>query len=109
MKLFPWKKKETPSNHISPARTVSVLMSDGTIDEYPENFLITDKVNCVICNSNCYHFALDCEHLKWETEQGDPQIKGLTIKEAKKMGKYACMDCDRELYLFNHDENEREI
>ena len=81
---------------------VSVTMPDGTIEEYPKHFIITDKVNCVSCGGEFYHYCLDCECLEWELGKSDGIIRGMTIKDAKKEGKSVCGDCDRNLYLYNH-------
>ncbi len=94
-----FKKKEPPKPY---KRKISVVMPDGTVDEYPEDFIITDKTNCIVCNSNYYHFKFDCCRLQWEKEHGDDTIKGMTIKDAKKAGKSVCDECDHNLYLFNH-------
>lgn len=80
---------------------IPVLMQDGTIEQYAKSFIITDDVNCVICNSKFYHTSLDCECLLYETNSGE-QLKALTVKEAKKQGFTYCYPCSREKYLFNH-------
>lgn len=106
MDLF--KKKEEPKTQPTaqpkPVPKIKVIMQDGKEEEYPEHFLITDKINCVVCDSHVYHFSLDCENLKWETKQHSLPIKASTIKDEKKSGRTVCMNCDRELYLFNHPE-----
>ena len=81
---------------------VSVTMPDGSIEEYPKKFIITDKVNCVTGGGKCYHYCLDCECLEWELGQSDGIMRGMIIKDARKQGLSVCIGCDRDLYLFNH-------
>ena len=55
--LFKKKPVETQS-------TVSVKMPDGTIEQYPVSFCITDNKHCVSDkNSNLYHTHFDCPYL----------------------------------------------
>ena len=70
---------------------ISVLMMDGSIEEYPENFMITDGVNCCIRQGDCYHTHLDCEIFKHEKHLG--RARGMTIKDAEKQGIYKCPIC----------------
>ena len=79
-----------------------ITMQDGKTQEYDNHFIITDKLNCVHCNSPYYHFNFNCDWLKNEYFSSDEPVKALTIKDAKAKGLVACMDCDRDLYLFNH-------
>lgn len=85
--------------------TVKVYMPDGTIDSYDEHFIITDKIHCVTSFTEFYHYCLDCRNLHWELMQSesDGKMHGMTIKEAKSQGKIVCRNCDRNLYLYNHD------
>lgn len=96
MNLF--KKKTSPP----PTKTVQVHMADGTIQDYPEHFMITDKINCVICNSALYHTSLDCECLRWEMQNSSEPLNGMTIKDAKAMKKTFCQECSRVDYNFRH-------
>lgn len=100
---FKKKKEETPK-----PKTVSVTWENGTVEEYPENFIITDKENCCVCMDGYYHTSLDCEHLKWEHTHSGLGFRAMTIKEAKKQKRTYCQDCSRELYLYEHDRLEDE-
>ena len=53
MKLF--KKKETPVEH----KMISVVMPDGTVEEYADTFQITDGINVAVCGKT-YHTHFDC-------------------------------------------------
>lgn len=100
MSLFSRKKKEPPT------RTVSVQMQDGTVENYPESFMITDGINCVICMGKYYHTNLDCENLQWEVKNSSSPIKGMYIKDAKKQKITFCANCSRIKYLYEHDRME---
>ena len=95
MKLFSRKKKEvTPT----PA-TLSIVMQDGTIEEYPENFEITDNVNCVVCG-NYYHTHFDCPVLKRDRAVKTNPIIAMKISDAEAQSKEHCYKCQ------NYDEME---
>lgn len=99
MKFF--HKKETAP--IKPqTRMIKVLMQDGSMMEYDEHFIITDKTNCVICKSDCkiYHTSLDCENLRWERENCSEPLRAYTVKDAKKQGFVHCMNCSTDLYHY---------
>ena len=70
---------------------ISVLMQDGTIEEYPENFKITDGINCAVCLGETYHIHLDCPMLKMERDIH--QVRGMYIKDAERKGIYKCWKC----------------
>ena len=107
MSLFSWKKdKKSQNENIVETPTVSVVMTDGNIEKYPEHFMITDGENCVICDSHCYHTSLDCDNLKWEQSNSDKPLVASSIKDAKKQGKVYCQNCSRENYLFRHGRSE---
>lgn len=90
MNLFSRKKKETPPTFEE--KTVSVLMQDGSVEEYPETFIITDGENCVVCNSKMYHTNLDCEYLKTEMS-GNKTLKAMYVTDAKSKGFSYCYRC----------------
>lgn len=83
-------------------RTISILMQDGTTQDYPEDFIITDGINCVVCMGNFYHTNLDCESLAWERQKSSERLKGMLIKDAKKQKITYCADCSRIKYLIEH-------
>lgn len=93
--------KETP-----PPVTVSIIMPDGSVEEYNEHFMITDGINCVICQGKFYHTSLDCESLKWEHMNCDAPFKGMTVKDAKSAKMTYCQTCSRENYLHRHGRDE---
>ncbi len=103
MGLFSWRKKKVVENTQStpPARTVSVLMQDGKVEEYPEHFIINDGKNCVVCNKDFkrYHTSLDCEFLKTEMSSGE-QLKAFNIHDAERLGLNYCYECQKEKELF---------
>lgn len=103
--------KENKSKEIKPTVEVeplfvSVEMQDGSIEEYSENFIITDNINCVTCGGDLYHTSFDCEALKWEREKYKRPLKALTIKEAKSKGLTYCYDCSKDNYYYRHDDIE---
>ena len=74
--------------------------SSSDCQDYPQDFIITDKVNCVVCMGKYYHTSLDCDSLKWELKNSDLKLKGMDVKEAKKQGMIYCADCSSDLYHF---------
>ncbi len=96
MSLFPWKKNKTSIESVNiPAKTVSVLMQDGSVEEYPEHFIITDDKNCVVCNSKLYHTSLDCNYLQTEMSSGT-QVKAMKIYDAEAQCFEYCYECQKE-------------
>lgn len=96
------KTKETkPTVKIEPL-FVAAEMQDGSIEEYSENFIITDGINCVTCGGDLYHTSFDCDALKWEREKYKKPLKALTIKDAKSKGLTYCYDCSRDNYYYKH-------
>ena len=83
-------------------QTISVLMQDGTIEEYPQKFYITDKINCVVCMGQYYHTSLGCESLHWEWVNSSNPIRGMYIKDAKEKKITYCQKCSRDDYLIRH-------
>lgn len=80
------------------AYRIKVLMPDGSIDEYPKGFIITDKVNCIECNGKIYHTSFYCPELEDESDDYTLPIKGLKIKEAKKKKMGYCYYCKQDLH-----------
>ena len=72
---------------------ISVLMEDGTVEDYPKHFIITDNKYCAVCHSDAYHLHLDCKGLAWEMSQGDYPVRQMTVKDALKAGMHTCMYC----------------
>lgn len=81
---------------------ITVEMQDGSIEEFSENFIITDGINCVTCGGDLYHTSFDCEALKWEREKYKESLKALTIKEAKSKGFTYCYECSSDNYNYRH-------
>lgn len=107
MNIFSFFKKEVDDSKTSsykPATPkhimIPVKMQDGTIQDYPEDFIITDGVNCVVSQGKYYHTSLDCENLKWELANCNPMRTGMNVKDAKKQGMIHCANCSTELYHF---------
>lgn len=101
--ILSWKRKKEMNQKSDVAtKTVPVVMSDGTVENYDEHFIITDKVNCV-SGGDLFHYCMDCQSLKFELQHGDGILYGMTKKDAKKEGKTECGECSRNLYLFEHD------
>ena len=82
------KRKQIPQKTM-----LKIRMQDGTIEEYPETFQITDGINCVICGGDTYHTNLDCPSLKRERDIKTREIKGMYIKDAKDQGIEYCWQC----------------
>lgn len=106
-KLFKKSVKENKTKEINPTikvepLSVAVEMQDGSIEEYSENFIITDGINCVTCGGDLYHTSFDCETLRWERKKYKESLKALTIKEAKSKGLTYCYDCSRDNYYYKH-------
>lgn len=100
-------KPQTESKPIiPPKKMVSVLMQDGSRQEYPQGFIILDGVNCVVCQGKFYHTSLDCENLIWEMQNCDSELKGMDVKEAKKQKITYCANCSREIYLLRKGDSE---
>ncbi len=94
--------KEEPKPAFSMyGKMIEVSMPDGTIQKYPEGFMITDG-NCVVCSSDLYHTSLNCENLKWEMEHSNNILIGMSRKDAAKKKLGYCMNCSRENYLLRH-------
>ena len=89
MLFFKKKKPEPPKS----PQMISVLMQDGSVEEYPETFYITDGLNCVICAGDCYHTHFDCESFKRERAIKSRQIKGMYVKDAERQGIFQCYNC----------------
>ena len=83
-------------------KTITVHMQDGTVEEYPEKFIITDGENCVVCMGQYYHTSLGCDSLHWEWVNSSNPIKGMYIKDAKKQKITYCEKCSRDNYLIRH-------
>lgn len=101
MGLFAWKKKKDVEHTQTtpPAKTVSVLMQDGKVEEYPEHFMITDGKNCVACSGKLYHTSLDCKYLRDEM-LGGRQVKAFNVHDAERQGMEYCYECQKEKDLF---------
>lgn len=80
------------------AYRIKVIMPDGSIDEYPKGFIITDKINCIECNGKLYHTSFYCPDLEDESDGYTLPIKGLKIKEAKKRKMGYCYYCKQDLH-----------
>ena len=91
-------KKTTPP--VMPTITHPVIMFDGSAENYPKDYIITDGENCVICNSDYYHTSLGCENLLWEQSNSGEPFKAFKIKEAKAKKMTYCYNCSSELYHF---------
>ena len=91
--LDKFKKKPEPQPTYTPPepKKYSVLMQDGTIEEYDERFYITDGKNCVVCNSGYYHTHFDCVSL--HIEAYEHQIKAMDVLDAKKQHYEFCPEC----------------
>lgn len=103
MRLF--KKKETPRPTLEHP-LIQIEMPDGTVQEYPENFHITDGIHCVVCRGDFYHTHFDCENLQWEKDNTGNPIRGMFLKNAKSEHLTKCMNCDRQDYLYKHGREE---
>ena len=89
-----FKKKtepEQPTYTPPEPKKFSVLMQDGTIEEYDERFFITDGKNCVVCDSGYYHTFFDCRTL--QIEAFNNQIRAMDVREAKKQHYEYCPEC----------------
>lgn len=71
---------------------MTVIMQDGTVEEYPDTFKITDGKNCVVCNSKFYHTNFDCESLRTEMLAGD-QVKAMKRYDAEAQCFSLCFNC----------------
>ena len=96
------KLKDLLPNKKTPQKMLDILMQDGTIQQYPESFYITDGINCVVCMGQYYHTSLDCENLAWERQHSSEKLKGMYVKDAKSQKMTYCADCSRENYLREH-------
>ena len=94
--------ENTPQRSTEP-EMISVLMQDGTIEKYPENFMITDGINCAVCYGEQYHTHLDCEYLR--NERITRKVKGMYIKDAERQGIYKCFNCKELDILFNNEDD----
>lgn len=94
--------KTEPKKDMWTTPKVSVLMQDGTIEEYPKNFIITDGMNCAVCMGKVYHTSLDCENLEWEMSNCAEKLRGMDVSEAKRKKMAYCSNCSRQLYLWEH-------
>lgn len=99
MGLFDRFKKKKPQE--IERVMLKIRMQDGTIEEYPETFQITDGINCVICSGETYHTNLDCPSLKMERDIKTREIKGMYIKDAERQGISYCWRCKE----FDEDED----
>ena len=93
-------KLKTKFNEIFPDQNeqplsdkLSIIMQDGTVEEYPEGFHITDGINCV-CASGVYHTHFDCPVLRDERRIG-MKFKAMTRKDADRQGKIFCHKCEQ--------------
>lgn len=100
-KLFDLFKKETSKASetsfdvdLPRQRTIPILMQDGTVEEYPDTFMITDGINCVYCTGDMYHTHFDCEFFRDELSWNH-QAKGMYIRDAERKGIYQCYECKR--------------
>ena len=81
---------------------VPVIMLDGSTEYYPEDFIIGDGKNCVVCMDGFYHTSLRCESLKWELNKFGGERKAMLISDAKKEKRTYCQKCSRDKYLVEH-------
>jgi hypothetical protein len=83
----------------TPVLTISVLMPDGELKEFPEDKIFNDENNCLISDGGkYYHICVDC-CWKWSKE-AFKNFKGwklVSVDEAKNMGLNFCLICDEEL------------
>ena len=113
------QKKQEPEEQVTPTvpptfqpKMISIQMQDGTVEEYPEGFIITDGINCVVCLGGCYHTSLDCSNLRRERENCSIPVRGLNIEDAIKQKIYHCQNCadiynrycQGKLYDFDEDD-----
>lgn len=74
---------------------VSVLMQDGTKEEYSGLFQITDGENCMVCGGNYdYHTVMACPTIQNANRIG-MTIKAMYISDALKEKRYLCSECER--------------
>ena len=90
-------KKEKPQETQKPAfdypDKITVVMPDGSLEDYPCGFQITDGINAVHCQFDRYHTSFDCKELLFEIKSGLP-VKGMTIREAEEKGFHYCHLCE---------------
>lgn len=72
---------------------LSIIMQDGTVEEYPEGYHITDGINCV-CASGVYHTHFDCPILRDERRHG-MTIRAMARRDAEREGKIFCYKCEQ--------------
>ena len=110
MKLSDLFKKKESSNmppHEMPKFKTSIRMQDGTIEEHPTDFIITDKKNCVICPDypfkkfKLYHIYFNCEGLKYECQRTGNIPQACDVKDMKAQDYTLCMTCSKALYEHN--------
>jgi hypothetical protein len=92
--LLKKSKKDNKKTVYTPPKPkmLPILMQDGTVEEYPENFRITDGKNCVVCDSGYYHTNLDCDRLRIERHSGN-QVTGMFVRDARKEHYEFCPEC----------------
>lgn len=89
-----FKKKKEPTIETPPTpAALSILMMDGTAEEYPENYAITDKKHCVVCGT-MYHTHFDCPVFKRDRELSiNNPIRAMKIYDAVAQCKEHCYMC----------------
>ena len=92
MGIFDIFKKKRVTYTPPKAEMIPVLMQDGTIEEYSENFYINDGKNCVVCDSGYYHLHFNCRNLRIERYSGK-QVTGMDVREARKQHYELCPEC----------------
>ena len=85
-KLF---HKDEPQKEIP---MIEIQMENGTIERYPENFVI-DEDYCVKCG-NTYHWHLDCPSFKRQRQINSPIIAMKRI-DAEHQGLDKCYQCQK--------------
>ena len=109
MNIFPWKKNkkdEIKDNivEVPQSQMYSVIMTDGTVEEYPENFYITDGKNCFACNNRNYHTHFSCKWFKEEMKTPQFPLRAFNIYDAEAQGLERCYECKNLDELFKEDD-----
>lgn len=90
--LFKKSNKKAQNTQIRP-KMIRVLMPDGTIESYNENFAIDDGKHCVVCHSKSYHTYFSCPYFRDEQDTFHDQVRGMTIKDAEAEFYQYCHRC----------------
>lgn len=89
-----FKKNNKKEDYVRPQpKMVPVLMPDGTIEKYNENFAIEDGKHCVVCHSKSYHTRFQCKKFREEQNVFHDQVRGLKIYDAEAQGYSFCYYC----------------